>query len=399
MPERLISSTAEEEANPGVSGEIKMADYSRKRFDRIKKQNPNREGCLLLAADDNASVFWSYNDDAVALSNALHMRYSVSKKGPVITVAFDDLTDRTLEEVNNDDGAFYLLPGEPERKDPADPWEKGNDTLPGSALLRAKVIRNEEIKTLVVVSDPKEQDSPSGVYWEGRTLARKLLTAVHMGTRFFTLKDESYIILRVFLTEDYFETAEKRYYFLDAASEPKTVYISKQLKCGDADNYEPVTALFYCAGSSEPAEMTVYYSPDEDEYYIDISSYELFREKYGLPYVTLKNKTGESFSSYSFLADKSELFMYGYNVKQDGPGTQERQRLIANLIDCGLMSKKKIHDYLSLFILRSESKPSMINAVAKWKEDLVFLDSYHKKDQRAVWVSGFKAKGGGPHAL
>ena len=57
-----------------------MADYSRKRFDRIKKQNPNRKGCLLLAADDNASVFWSYNDDAVALSNALHMRYSVSRK-------------------------------------------------------------------------------------------------------------------------------------------------------------------------------------------------------------------------------------------------------------------------------------------------------------------------------
>ncbi len=57
-----------------------MADYSRKRFNQIKGQNPDREGCLLLAADDNASVFWSYNDDAVALSNALHMRYSVSRK-------------------------------------------------------------------------------------------------------------------------------------------------------------------------------------------------------------------------------------------------------------------------------------------------------------------------------
>ena len=91
--------------------------------------------------------------------------------------------------------------------------------------------------------------------------------------------------------------------------------------------------------------------------------------------------------------------MYGYNVKQDGPGTQERQRLLANLIDCGLMSKKKIHDYLSIFILRSGPNPLMMNAVAKWKADLVFLDSYRKKDQRAVWVSGFKAKGGASHAL
>ena len=48
-----------------------MADYSRKRFDQIKRQNPGREGCLLLAADDEASVFWSYDDDAVALSDDL----------------------------------------------------------------------------------------------------------------------------------------------------------------------------------------------------------------------------------------------------------------------------------------------------------------------------------------
>ncbi len=385
--------------NSGEWGGTTMADYSRKRFNRIKKQNPNREGFLLLAADDEATVFWSYDDDAVALSNDLHRRYSLSKKGPVIAVAFDDLADRTLGKADNDGGAFYLLPGEPGREAPADPWEEGNDALPKSALLRAKVIQNEEIKTFVVVSDPKQQDSSSGVYWEGRALARKLLTAVHMGTRFFALGDDSYIILRVFLTEDYFDTAEKRYHFLDAASEPKTVFISKLLKFGETEKYEPVTALFYYAGSSDPAEMTVYYLPDKDEYYIDYVTYEQFRESYGLPYVVLKNKTGESFSSYSFLADKSELFMYGYNVKQDGPGTQERQRLIANLIDYGLMSKKTIHDYLSIFVLRSKSIPSMTNAVEKWKADLVFLDSYHKNDQRAVGISGFKAKGGKYHAL
>ena len=57
-----------------------MADYSRKRFDRIKRQNPDREGYILLAADDEATVFWSYDDDAVAVSNDLHIRYSISKK-------------------------------------------------------------------------------------------------------------------------------------------------------------------------------------------------------------------------------------------------------------------------------------------------------------------------------
>ena len=226
----------------------------------------------------------------------------------------------------------------------------------------------------------------------GRPLAISILTAVHMERDVFLHNNIEYKILRTCKTGNYDDIGEKLFYFLNADFGPKTVFISKQINFINEDQYEPVTALFYYAGCSYPAQMTVYYFETDGKYYIDEITYQKFRRRYGLPYVSLESVPGEHYANPAFLADMSPLFLYGYNVREGETSLQERRSILARLMDYKLMEKIKIHNYLCSFINRNETNPGMENAVEKWKEDLAFVDEYHMVDQRTVWVSSFAAR-------
>lgn len=266
------------------------------------------------------------------------------------------------------------------------------EKLPASALLRVAVTHGDMEEVFTVVSDEEDQESDSGIYWMGRTLAISILTAVHMERDVFLHNNIEYKILRTCKTGNYDDIGEKLFYFLNADFGPKTVFISKQINFINEDQYEPVTALFYYAGCSYPAQMTVYYSETDGKYYIDEITYQKFRRRYGLPYVSLESVPGEHYANPAFLADMSPLFLYGYNVREGETSLQERRSILARLMDYKLMEKIKIHNYLCSFINRNETNPGMENAVEKWKEDLAFVDEYHMVDQRTVWVSSFAAR-------
>lgn len=266
------------------------------------------------------------------------------------------------------------------------------EKLPASALLRVAVTHGDMEEVFTVVSDEEDQESDSGIYWMGRPLAISILTAVHMERDVFLHNNIEYKILRTCKTGNYDDIGEKLFYFLNADFGPKTVFISKQINFINEDQYEPVTALFYYAGCSYPAQMTVYYSETDGKYYIDEITYQKFRRRYGLPYVSLESVPGEHYANPAFLADMSPLFLYGYNVREGETSLQERRSILARLMDYKLMEKIKIHNYLCSFINRNETNPGMENAVEKWKEDLAFVDEYHMVDQRTVWVSSFAAR-------
>lgn len=266
------------------------------------------------------------------------------------------------------------------------------EILPESALLRVAVTHGDQEEVFTVVSDVNDQKGDSGIYWMGREIAISILTAVHMNRDVFSYNNEEYKILRTCKTGNYDDIEEKIFYFLNADIGPKTVFISRRINFIDEDQYEPVTALFYYAGCSYPAQMTVYYSEADGEYYIDEITYQQFRNRYGLPYVSLESAPGEHFTNPAFLADTSPLFLYGYNVREGEISLQERRNILARLMDYKLMEKIKIHNYLCSFINRNETNPGMENAVEKWKEDLSFVDEYHMVDQRRVWVSSFAAR-------
>ena len=52
------------------------------------------------------------------------------------------------------------------------------EILPASALLRVEVTHGEE-EVFIIVSDASDQETDSGIYWMGRALAVRILTAVH----------------------------------------------------------------------------------------------------------------------------------------------------------------------------------------------------------------------------
>lgn len=266
------------------------------------------------------------------------------------------------------------------------------EKLPASALLRVAVTHGDKEEVFTVVSDARDQKTDSGIYWMERELAIRILTAVHMERDVFLHNNKEYKILRTCKTGNYDDIGEKLFYFLNADFGPKTVFISKQINFINEDQYEPITALFYYAGGSYPAQMTVYYSETDGKYYIDEITYQNFRRRYGLPYVSLESVPGEHYANPAFLADMSPLFLYGYNVREGETSLQERRSILARLMDYKLMEKIKIHNYLCSFINRNETNPGMENAVEKWKEDLAFVDEYHMVDQRTVWVSSFAAR-------
>ena len=369
-----------------------MPDYSRKKYNQIKNGSSTCTDILLLPSDDLRSVFWTYDADAVALAKLLHRRYSVSKKGPVIAVTTDDLAGYPFKEVSSDQSACLLRPYLSSHGERSDPWDAGNDNLPQSALLRAKVIHGNNIESITVVSDAADQDSGSNIYWENRTLSKKLIRAISMGSRYFLHIDESYNILQIFYTEAYFEKIEKKSHFLDIGSDPKTLYVTSQAHFGESFKYEPVSALFFYAGSSEPAEMQVYYSVVDEEYYTDKATFEGFRKQYGLPYARLENKS----KIPSELEEESELHLYGYTVRQNTLSEKARQAVLARLVDCGIMTKEKIHNHLSFLISLSENNSIMNKAREKWQADLLFIDSYKQAEQKPIWAAGFVTKGPTP---
>ena len=209
----------------------------------------------------------------------------------------------------------------------------------------------------------------------------------------FTFANTLYMIEPVYRTAEYENKCAHRYHYLEAMSEPKTLYVYQKKSYTSENGLEPVTALFYYPESPAPAEMTVYYSALTDEYFVNQEEYNLFREQYGLPYVALNIAKGEKFPINPDMAEESILHLYGYNVSaSDGLSDHERQMILARLMDYGIASKGKIQNHLGMMIFLGKNNFKMKNAVERWRRDLLFTNTYNIIDQRKVWISGVKHK-------
>lgn len=153
----------------------------------------------------------------------------------------------------------------------------------------------------------------------------------------------------------------------------------------DSEEYEMVTALVYCANREEPVYIDVYYSQRQNRYFINDESYRLYRVRYGLPYVHLVPGQYDGNMDYGNLRQCSELNLYGYTVAKAADMTSgERQRLLQQLMDNGLMSKHKIVNHLEWLIHRQSGRISMEDACDCWREDLKFVNSYKIQNQRKI---------------
>lgn len=87
------------------------------------------------------------------------------------------------------------------------------------------------------------------------------------------------------------------------------------------------------------------------------------------------------------LMPQSVLNMAGYNVNSiDDFSDAYRQKVLSYVIDSGLLSKKRVLEYLTYFIKMHEGKANFSNAIEKWRKDREFLTGYYTKEKRVVGV-------------
>ena len=346
-----------------------MADYLKKRFKKLKDDWDN--GIVLLM--DNFGRLWTYDDDAISLAETLGrvVQYN-SKEEALLKVNEEDLEDYDLEEIWDEDGAFFL---EYES-------ELESETLPPSALMKVELLSESGRQTVIIVSDLGEQDTSKGIYGEWRGISKCILQADDSGASSFTFKDVDYTIDSALYTPRYETLLSHRHYFLNAESGPQTLFVYKNKSYSDEHKLEAVPAQFYPLGSNSPQEMDVFYSVEDGAYYVFHESFTKFRKKHGMPpFVSLSNAPGEGFSSDPDIAEESILHLYGYNVSQEeGLSDTTRQDLLTNLVKYGIFSREKIRNHLFVLILKGENTPAQVKAVTKWRKDLTFISSYNMMD-------------------
>ena len=137
-------------------------------------------------------------------------------------------------------------------------------------------------------------------------------------------------------------------------------------------------------------KINVNYCADCDMYFLGASEYRHYRERYGPILGNYRFDRGWPWDDTGFenLAAESPLMLCGYNVREsEGLSSRDRHLILANVMDCGILSKPRVIEYLRYFINRSKNRANMAAACGKWREDLAWVRDYRIDRQRQFTVS------------
>lgn len=91
--------------------------------------------------------------------------------------------------------------------------------------------------------------------------------------------------------------------------------------------------------------------------------------------------------SSDYLRNVSMLKAYGYCVSEViGYTTEQRRRILTNIIDKGFMKPGRIVNYLKWFCDYHDGKRYMEKAVRKWNSDRIFVENTYLRGKRRVKV-------------
>lgn len=105
--------------------------------------------------------------------------------------------------------------------------------------------------------------------------------------------------------------------------------------------------------------------------FIGEQTLKLFISDFGLPFIS--RKYDSSYKADYPEYEMSELYSFGYNVRQNGMTKEDRRALLTFLLKNKKMSNFQIVRDLENAINRFENQANFILAVQKWKEDLRFV--------------------------
>lgn len=200
-------------------------------------------------------------------------------------------------------------------------------------------------------------------------------------------REMSYLCECLDIVEPYYNDVKENKGLI--CGENEILYIYKgNIKC-HKQNHEIIQATAICYGRDDKEiELNVEYCSACKRYFLEYNLFERYRSRYGILIGNFKMNGNETFSGEYDLALESPLKLSGYSVSQkDGFSSITRHHILARIIHNNIMSKGEVIKYLSYFIKMQGSKYGNETALAKWEEDLRFVQNYNKDIQPKTIIS------------
>jgi len=138
-------------------------------------------------------------------------------------------------------------------------------------------------------------------------------------------------------------------------------------------------------------ELNINYCVECRKYFIKLSEYERYQEKYHFVLARIERIDVGSRDVFFNRKEYSPLMLCGYSVaKSSGLKENDRRILLARLLDTHVFSKGEIISHLDMLINTNSKKANMREARLKWLSDLDFIRDHRINEQDRSFIDDIK---------
>ncbi len=255
-----------------------------------------------------------------------------------------------------------------------------------SALLQVTVCSSKKNEIYTVVTDIKDIDMTNHVYSYKGSVGWQIIRAVMLHHTKVDINNTLYTIVSISFNETADERIvneidkclrEEQYEGVEvpSISDEHMIYIYKgKLNCHENHILKDVAVSLDVLGKPN-ARFYAQYCYDCQRFIMNYYDYKEVLKKYRVfPFpVQLYSMEFDDWNR----AEKSPLRLMGYTVSAYvGYTDRQRQQILECIMKSGALDKRRILDYIEMFIREREYQPDMELAVFKWEKDKEFVLDY-----------------------
>ncbi len=258
-------------------------------------------------------------------------------------------------------------------------------------------IRTQRMTTVTITSTtiPRDIDETNRIITVGSELGQLCLKAVANDIEVINYMNVSYSINRfarydIPFVEAYRDKTYKKLivkideYPLDPKEiDKKVVYVYMKLNNSclhNKHNIENVTMNVSNIRDNRKMDVNVFHCLTCGKYFINYDQLKEYIDKKQIPAFKYSIVKG----TFDSMNEISELMLYGYTVKEGALRENERQGILAWILDCNLMTKNQIINNIQYKIDYNGKKELNAKAKIKWEDDLAFVSGYKINTQARI---------------
>lgn len=254
------------------------------------------------------------------------------------------------------------------------------------------ICRKKQIITYTIVYDEIEINEHKNTIHYSSKIAIELLNAEKNDTSLVSINDNEFVIANIKsarnidaeIIQEINETISSKKYFdneIPDLTTQHTLYVYHgNIKCHEKHHISEFRAEINLP-EYPPIKFYVEYCYECNNFLIKYSDYSIYLKKFKL--FPLKVKAVNSPYNEFNRASKSPLFLNGYTVNSNvGYTDHERQSILAYIMEYGIMERRKILDYLEMFIHDNRGEI----ATQKYIADKNFVLNYQLENLPSVRV-------------